>query len=57
MVLGFNVQSYIWSLFKTKRNYRTPMKPSELFCFKDIKKFPVAKMMDNQLVLLYFISF
>ena len=43
MVLGFNVQSYIWSLFKPKRNYRTPMKPSELFCFKDIKNFPLLK--------------
>ena len=43
MVLGFNVQTYIWYLFKAKKNYRTPMKPSELFCFKDIKN--VAKML------------
>ena len=37
MVLGFNVQTYIWSRFKAKKNHRAPMKPSKLFCFRDIK--------------------
>ena len=35
----FNVQTYIWSLFKAKKVYGAPMKPSELFCFKDTEKF------------------
>ena len=26
---------HIWSLFKAKKKYGAPMKPSELFCFKD----------------------
>ena len=26
-----------WSLFKPKKDYGAPMKPSELFCFKDTK--------------------
>ena len=33
----FNLQTYIWSLFKAKKIYGAPMKPSELFCFKDQK--------------------
>ena len=41
MVLGFNVQTYIWSFFKAKKNYRAPMKHFELFYFKDIKRFPL----------------
>ena len=32
-----NVQTSIWSLFKAKKNHGAPMKPSELFCFKDTK--------------------
>ena len=28
-----------WSLFKPKKDYGAPMKPSELFCFKDTKNF------------------
>ena len=43
MVLGFNVTTYIWSRFKAKKNYGAPMKPSELFCFKDIKNFALLK--------------
>ena len=35
----FNVKISIWSLFKAKKIYGAPMKPSELFCFKDTKKF------------------
>ena len=35
----FNLQTYIWSLFKAKRTYGASMKPSELFCFKDTKNF------------------
>ena len=35
----FNVQTYIWSLFKANKIYGVPMKPSELFCFKDTKNF------------------
>ena len=31
----FKVRTYIWSL--SKKNYGAPMKPSELFCFKDPK--------------------
>ena len=37
----FNVQTYIWSLFKARKNYGAPMKPSELFCFKDTKNVQV----------------
>ena len=28
-----------WSLIKPKKIYGAPMKPSELFCFKDTKNF------------------
>ena len=28
-----------WSLFKPKKDYGAPMKPSELFCFKGTKNF------------------
>ena len=35
----FNVQTYIWFLFKAKKTFVAPMKPSELFCFKDPKNF------------------
>ena len=35
----FNLQTYIWSLFKAKKINGAPMKPSELFCFKDTKNF------------------
>ena len=35
----FNVQTYIWSLFKAKKIHGTPMKPSELFCFQNTKNF------------------
>ena len=31
----------IWSLFKVKKIYGAPVKPSELFCFKDTKNFAV----------------
>ena len=37
----FNLQTYIWSLFKAKKIYGAPMKPSDLFCFKDTKNFAV----------------
>ena len=33
----FKVRTYIWSL--SKEIYGAPMKPSELFCFKDTKNF------------------
>ena len=35
----FNVQTYIWSLFKARKNYGAPMKPFELFCFQHSKYF------------------
>ena len=38
----FNVQTYIWSLFKAKKMYVAPVKPSELFCFKDTKNFAAS---------------
>ena len=35
----FDVPTYIWSLCKANKIYGGPMKPSELFCFKDTKNF------------------
>ena len=35
----FKVQTYIRSLFKAKKIYGAPMKPSKLFCIKDTKNF------------------
>ena len=35
----FKVQTYIWSLFKAKKIYGPPTKPSKLFCIKDTKNF------------------
>jgi len=37
----YRLAVYIWSLFKAKKIYGVPMKPSELFCFKDTKNFAV----------------
>ena len=34
----FNLQTYIWSLFKAKKIYGAPMKPSELFCYTKTQK-------------------
>ena len=57
MVLGFNVQTYIWSLFKAKKKLSCADEAFRTILLQRHKKIPVAKMMDNQLVLLYFISF
>ena len=38
----FNVQIYIWSLFKAKINYGALMKPSEIFFFEDIINFSAS---------------
>ena len=37
----FNVETCIWYLFKANKIYGEPMKPSELFFFKDTKNFAV----------------
>ena len=37
----FNVETCIWYLVKANKIYGEPMKPSELFFFKDTKNFAV----------------
>ena len=37
----FIIQTFIWSVFEVKKIYGVPLKPSELFFFKDTKNFAV----------------
>ena len=37
----FIIQTFIWSVFEVKKIYGVPLKPSELFLFKDTKNFAV----------------